>query len=454
MAALFLGCVIAVVVSQSVWSSSYAADSDPRGDAQDSNDEPDVLELSPQARKNLNLISAPVKIESHWRTIQVPGTIADRPGISDRGVTSPAAGVVTKVHAFAGDTIRPNEVLFTLKVFSEYLQKTQSELFKATREKELLNQELARLENVARGGAIPGSRIIALEQQVKRQEGLIKAYRQDLLTRGLQESHLTSIAKGEFVLTIDVVAPEPIEEVSESEGIQQDALVDDDVAGPIYEVQELEIQLGQQVQAGQLLSVLANHRSLYIEGHAFKHDAPLLAQAAKNGWPIKVDFGDEEGGFWPVLNKEFQIRHLANTVDRDSHTFDFFLPFENQSRTYERDGQQFVVWRYRPGERVRLLVPVEELQDVIVLPAGAVVREGPEAYVFQQNGDLFNRLPVHVLHEDRSSVVIANDGSVSPGFYLAQNSAASLNRVLKAQSASGQAVGVHVHADGTVHAAH
>jgi len=84
----------------------------------------------------------------------------------------------------------------------------------------------------------------------------------------------------------------------------------------------------------------------------------------------------------------------------------------------------------------------------------AVVREGPEAYVFRQNGDLFKQIPVHVLHEDRRLIVIANDGSITAGAFLAQGSAASLNRVLKSQSASGKEPGVHVHADGTTHAAH
>ncbi|TWT51445.1 hypothetical protein Pla22_42230 [Rubripirellula amarantea] len=74
--------------------------------------------------------------------------------------------------------------------------------------------------------------------------------------------------------------------------------------------------------------------------------------------------------------------------------------------------------------------------------------------MFRQNGDLFKQIPVHVVHEDRRSVVIANDGNITAGAYLAQNSAASLNRVLKSQSASGQEPGVHVHADGTTHAAH
>jgi len=103
---------------------------------------------------------------------------------------------------------------------------------------------------------------------------------------------------------------------------------------------------------------------------------------------------------------------------------------------------------------VRIRVPVEQFHDVIVVPTAAVVREGPEAYIFRQNGDLFHRLPIHVIHEDRLFVVLANDGSVQAGAYIAQGSAASLNRILKAQSASGQQANVHVHADGSVHTDH
>ena len=200
--------------------------------------------------------------------------------------------------------------------------------------------------------------------------------------------------------------------------------------------------------------MLSNHHSLYLEGHAFKREAPYLEQAAQSNWPIQVEFAEDDSLHWPSLDQTFQIRHLANAIDVTSRTFDFFIPLTNQSRGYEKDGQTFLVWRFRPGQRVRLHVPVEELKDVIVLPSDAVVREGPEAYVFRQNGDLFNRIAVHILHEDRLNVVLANDRSLTPGVYLAQSSAASLNRVLKAQAASGVRADVHVHADGTVHAAH
>lgn len=413
-----------------------------------------VLKLSEQARKNLGLVSKAARPQAYWRTIQIPGVIADRPGRSDRGVTSPAVGVVAAVYAFPGDTVRPGDRLFALRLFSEYLQNTQAELFKATNETQLIGEEKIRIEALSKTGTIPGSRIIELNQQLRRQLAAIQGYRQDLLTRGLNPEQIDGVASGKFVASIDVLAP-PLLPLSPSDRDPgSEKLIDDASQSLAYEVQELKVELGQQVQAGQALSVLANHHSLYITGHAFKQDAPFLEQGAQKGWPIQVEFAEDDQEHWPDLNQTFQIRHLANSIDTANRTFDFFIPLNNQSRSYRQDGQTFIVWRFRPGQRVRLHVPVEELQDVLVLPAAAVVREGPEAYVFRQNGDLFNRLPVQVLHEDRLNIVLANDGSVLPGLYLAQNAAASLNRVLKAQAASGMRADVHVHADGTTHAAH
>ncbi len=425
-----------------------------------------VLKLSPQARKNLALVAKAAKPQTYWRTIQVPGQIIDRPGRSDRGVTSPAVGAVVQVHAFPGDTVKPGDQLFTLRLFSEYLQNTQSELFKATRETQLVKEQRVRLADAAKSGAIPESRIIELDNQMRRQSAAIQAYRQDLLTRGLKPEQIDEVTEGKFVSTIEVVAPPEGDfrfliddfRLKDKDGghsaipiENQKSSIKNSIA---YEVQELKVDLGQQVQAGQLLSVLSNHHSLYLEGHAFKQEAPFLEKAAQSGWPVEVEFAEDDSQHWPSLEQAFEIRHLANAIDTASRTFDFFIPLTNQSRSYEKDDQTFVVWRFRPGQRVRLHVPVEELKDVLVLPSAAIVREGPEAFVFRQNGDLFNRISVHVLHEDRVSVVLANDGSVTPGLYLAQNAAASLNRVLKAQAASGIQADVHVHADGTSHAPH
>ena len=415
-----------------------------------------VLELSPQARKNLGLVAKPAKPQTYWKMVLIPGVIVDRPGRSDRGITSPAVGVVTQIHAFPGDTVKPGDRLFTLRLFSEYLQNTQKELFGTTRETQLIDEQLKRLRPLAKSGGIAKSKIIDLENQLRRHAAAIEAHRQDLLTRGLNPDQISLVAAGKFVSTVEVVAPPPVETAEKTTEIQPAAfqLVQGTIAELAYEVQELAAELGQQVQAGQLLSTLANHQSLYVEGHAFKRDAPALENAAQSRWDIVVEFAEDDATHWPVLEQAFRIRHLANSIDTASRTFDFFIPLTNQSRAYQQDGQTFIVWRFRPGQRVRLHVPVEKLDNVIVLPAGAVAREGPEAYVFRQNGDLFNRIPVQVLHEDRLNIVLANDGSMKPGLYFAQNAAASLNRVLKAQASSGMQPGVHVHTDGTVHASH
>ena len=412
----------------------------------------EVVELSTQARRNLGLVSKPLQLRSGWRTITIPGTITDRPGISDQGVTSSVVGVVAKIHAYPGDTVRTGEPLFTLRLLSDYLQDAQAELFKATRDLQLEQEKRQRLEQI--GTAIPGARLIEIDQQQRRLQAAITSARQDLLTRGLTPEQIEQVAGGQFVSTVEIVAPplpdQTVEEVPAAD--RSAAMVS--VTPSSAEVQELAVELGSQVQAGQLLATLANHRLLYAVGHAFQGEASAIERAAREAWPVQLEFAEDDPAGWEPLPEGFRIRHVANTIDPASRTFDFFVPLTNQSKAYEREGEQFVDWRLRPGQRVRLLVPVEQLSDVFVLPAAAVVREGPEAYVFRQNGDLFDRRSVHLLHADRVSAIVANDGSLAPGWFVAQSAAASLNRVLESQADAGAPPGMHVHADGTVHEAH
>ncbi|MEO1527691.1 MAG: efflux RND transporter periplasmic adaptor subunit [Planctomycetota bacterium] len=420
-----------------------------------------VLKLGSQARKNLELSVKRARPTSYWRTITIPGEIQDRPGVSDRGVTSPAVGSIAEIHVYPGDTVLPGEPLVTIALFSEYLQATQTQLFQASQEILLLQKEIDRLSAVANSGGIAGSRLIQIKDDIQRQSTLTKSAKQELLNRGLSPNQVDDVVQGKFVSTIEVVAP-PLRSVAgiEKQAHQRIALLashatDSDARRTgEYEVQSLAVELGQTVQAGQLIAGLANHQHLYIVGHAFKHESSLLEQAAQNGREVQVDFSSEETDSWAPLEQSFQIRHLSNSIDEESRTFDFFIPLQNQSRSYERSGETFLVWRFRPGQRTRIRVPVESLDDVFVLPSEAVARAGPEAFVYRQNGDLFDQIAVNILYEDRNSVVIANDGSIAVGSFLAQNAGASLRRVLKSQATSGERPGLHVHADGTVHAAH
>lgn len=412
------------------------------------------IRIGAEARKNLGVTAKALQPTTYFRKIEVPAVVTDRPGISDRGVVAPVTGIVTKIFAYPGATVTPNSPLFALRLVSESLHTSQLELFKATKEIDISQQQKKRLEGLAAEGGIAGSRLIEIENQISRMNVNVQAYRQDLKARGLSEGQINSAAKGDFVTEITVSAPGE-QALKDTEIALASAVEEEPGKLPFsFELQILKVDLGQQVEAGQLLCNLADHRALLIEGQGFKKDMPLIQRTAKEQLPIKAGFESDESDNWPALPAELKISHVANLIDTDTRTFSFFMPLDNQWQTYAEGGQARLIWRFRPGDRVNLSISVEKLENVYVVPLAAVVREGPEAFVFRQNGDLFDRLPVHVVNEDSTSVVIANDGAVRKGTFVAQNAAASLNRVLKAQLASGIPTNIHVHADGTTHAAH
>lgn len=402
----------------------------------------DRVKLSPQAQKNLGLDVDQLTPQEYWRTMMVPGIVVDRPGESDRGVTSKVAGVVMTINARPGDTVKAGAPLFTIQLASEFLQGAQADLAKTAKEIEFAIAERDRIANLVKQGTMSGAELIKQENVVTRLNTQLEAGRRQLQVFGLTKAQVDLVQSGKIVTEVTIVAPGRSPQPAPLQS--PDGSVPQAAAEPLYEVQELKVSLGEQVQAGQTLALLANHQRLFVEGQAFKSEADALAAAAENKTPIRAEFSDEAPGVWSA-QAPLTIHHLSNQVDPGARTFGFYLPLENQSRTFERDGKTFYVWRYRPGQRVRLRIPVEKLlvlapdgkTEVLpfVLPAGAVVREGAEAFLFVQSGDVFVRKPVRVLYEDRKEVVVANDGSVTEADFVVRNQAAALNRALKAAAA-------------------
>lgn len=415
------------------------------------------LIVSEQAQQNLGLSAKPVTVGTYWKTIPVPGMVVDRPGQSDRNIVAPATGVVTRVERFPGDTVKPGEVLFTIRLLSETLHATQTELFKAVQDIKLAEAQRQRLKSSA--GAIPGARVIEVDSQIARLEIAVTSYRAELLARGLTPEQISGVNQGKFVTEISVAVPARVLSVPGAPTAATAASAVEPPAPsaaasapalPTLEIQELKVDLGQQVQAGQTLCLVSNHQSLAIEGKAFRDETPLLERSVKERWPVEVDFQEDAATSWPALTQSFRIQRLANTIDPVNRTFGFFVPLENQSRLVEDGERSQLLWRFRPGQKVRISVPVERLDKVIVLPSDAVVREGADAFVFTQNVNTFERKPVRVLYAERQSTVLADDGSVLPGSYVVQSAAAQLNRMTKTQS-STVPKGFHIHADGSLH---
>jgi hypothetical protein len=131
--------------------------------------------------------------------------------------------------------------------------------------------------------------------------------------------------------------------------------------------------------------------------------------------------------------------YAASKIDPESRTLHFYVTLPNviESDNELEDGRRFVSWRFRPGQRLQLQIPVETLPNRIVLPAGAIAQEGAETFVFTPNGDHFDRRAVHVEHKDQRTVVIANDGALFPGTGVVVSGAQQLQLQLKNKSGGG-----------------
>jgi multidrug efflux pump subunit AcrA (membrane-fusion protein) len=204
-----------------------------------------------------------------------------------------------------------------------------------------------------------------------------------------------------------------------------------------FVISQLDVVPGEAVQTGQTLCVLTDYSELYIEGQAFEYDADDIVRAAEEGLEVTA-FPEQKGTRQPVGIRKLRISQVTNEIDRESRALHFYVDLPNEiARQSEQDGHKFMTWKYKPGQRMQLRVPVEEWKDVIVLPVDAIAQDGLETFVFVENGDHFDRQPVHVQYRDQFDAVIENDGSIFPGDLVAMNSAHQLQMAIKNKSGGG-----------------
>ena len=389
-------------------------------------DEANSLELSLQARKNIGL-GDPLKIEleDFTKTVTVPGMVVERPGRSTVEVTAPMTGVITRIYAVEGEAVEPGAKLFDLRLTHEELVQVQSDLLKTAEELDIVAREIKRIEDLIKDQALPGKQLLERQYEQQKLQAAMRAHRQALLLHGLTNDQINAILnRRELLQDLTVTVPTTTDEGGMSP------------AGTVFQIQELKVSQGQHVTAGDTLALLTDHAELFIEGEAFERDLPAISRAAAQGLPISASL-DNNGGK-PEVVSNLRMLYLAAKVNPDSRTLDFYVTLPNERlRDAKLDGRRFIAWRFRPGQRVQLEVPVETLPNRIVLPADAVAQDGPEMYVFTPNGDHLDRRSVHVEYRDPKWVVIANDGSLFPGDLVAPTGAQQLQIALKNKAGGG-----------------
>jgi hypothetical protein len=340
-------------------------------------------------------------------------------------------GVVTQVFPVEREIIEPGTPLFQLRLTHEDVVSAQSDFLTQLQNRDVISQELSRLQNIGEG-VIPGKRIVEQKYERDKIAASLEALRQSLLLHGLSKEQVADIEKTRRVLqNVTVVAP-PFAENHDHGEVEHE-----------YHIQTVNVNRGQSVVAGDLLGVLADHCLLYVEGQAFEDDSVHLVEAAQHG--SKISVVPVSSRFTAEENLELEVQSVADEVDRQSRALKFYLLLPNSlantdGHSHSHDSR-FVAWKFRPGQRMEVRIPTTfAMKNKIVLPAEAVVVEGPNAFVFEQNGDNFDRIDVHVLYRDRDFAVLENDGKLI-GSTLAMNAAYDMHLALKNQS--GGAIDPH-----------
>lgn len=383
------------------------------------------IEMSEQARKNIGLQVAKIELQPFVKSISVPGMIVERPGRSLIEVTAPMTGIIRRIYPIEGEAIEPDEKLFDLRLTHEELVQSQAELLQTAEELDVTAREIKRIEKLTADGALAGKQLLERKYEQQKQDAVLRSKRQALMLHGLTAAQVDGILqRRELLKELTVSAPLTTDDGGMSP------------MGSVYQVQSLKTAQGQHVNAGDTLAVLADHAELYIEGEAFERDVSDISRAADANAGVEAVL-DTEGGR-PEVVSNLRLLYLAAKINPETRTLNFFVKLPNEKqRDTKLDGHRFIAWKFRPGQRVQLQIPIETLPDRIVLPVEALAQDGAETYVFTPNGDHFDRRSVHVEYRDTRLAVIENDGAVFPGDLVAISGAQQLQLALKNKAGGG-----------------
>ncbi len=405
------------------------------------------LELTDQARKWMGLTKGtiqPLKKQSFWRTITVPAFIAERPGRTRIKIVAPMTGIIESINIISGEAITSGRELFAIRLTHEDMVQAQTSFLKALGARDVEVKEIKRL--LKAGPAVAGRKRLEREYAKQKLDVDIEAQREALYLHGFSEKQVNYIVnKRKLLRTHQIFAPATHERVAKTH-----TLGDIKLEAPTGKensnlsksshsliVQKLNVSQGDFVSAGDVLCILADYRELYIQGRAFEYDADELANAYKKKWKVEAVLENRDKEKKVVKNLE--IAYLDNQIEADSRALHFYVDLPNKKTgDATSNGHRFLTWKFKPGQRIQLRIPVQKWENKFVLPVEAVARAGAEHYIFEESEGHFDRKPVQVLYKDQLWAVIeSNDGSVFEGKMIAMTGAHQMQTALKNKSGGG-----------------
>jgi len=410
-----------------------------------------IVVINEKTLENMNLKYGKFEKRDYFQTIRIPAQVVERIPQSRRSVSAPIAGRVTKVFVAKGQAVRPGEKLFDIRITDESIANSQVGLLEVFANLEIGRAKKERLENLGTG-VVAGKQLMNAEFEIKKLVDRRAALIQELRARGMGEEQIkTFIKTKKLAKDISIFAPaldqgqpdmnpSPAVTTTGGSGLTQ-------TNDPYFTVEIISAIEGSAVELGDPICSLTHHGELLIKGLAFEGDIDKIAAANQNGWGFTAQFGE---GPDALVREGLPLFSVENHVDTQSQTFPLFIEIKNEiiNRTLDAQNRTYVNWRFKPGQRAHLEVPVEMWKSQVVVPLAAVVREGPETFVFLKIGHThtsedgtveheFQKLPVKVLHSDQRFAVLKKDASLDIYEQYALDQAYQLNLALKLAAGGG-----------------
>ncbi len=447
------------------------------------------LELSESAKKNLGLTEEflqSIELRNYQQIITVPAIIVDRPGRTRTAISAAMTGIVTHVHVATGEAVEAGDLILEMRLTHEDLVTAQKDYLQSLGDRDIEIKEIARIEGVVNSGAISSKQLLERQYSRDKLESLLRSQRESLRLHGLTEAQISIIDSQRRLLTeIRVYAPTPdghseddvrlsrqrqlkpnqesnskadSQSFGQSKGHPFQVATFQNAGGAIRPqegsgsskvlaptdskpkhllvLQDLQVRKGQTVNAGETLCVLGDYDELLAEGQAFETEITQVATAKQEGRSVSAIL-NANGKLERIEN--LKMSWINNEIDPATRTLKFYVALKNEltEDKLSPGGQRYISWKYRVGQRMDLGIPIAEWTEQIVLPVDAVVREGIDSFVFHQNGDHFDRVPVHEKHRDQTNVVVENDGALFPGDVVALRGAYQMQMALKSKSGGG-----------------
>lgn len=198
-----------------------------------------------------------------------------------------------------------------------------------------------------------------------------------------------------------------------------------------YDVEAILVSPLAQVEAGHPLVVLADPRELLLEATPAGGDAAALLAAWQRGAECVAEPAFAGGG--PRLAG---LRILRVRSDAEHATVGL-LALQNEPLPAPSGAQRS--WQLRPGTRYVLRLPHAQHEQVAVLPAAAVARDGVADVVFRETATGLMRMPVEVVTRDGAQAIVAlrEGAELRAGDRIAQAGAFGLLLALRGGGEAG-----------------